>query len=166
VLAAEFVPLDVWLRGGTAVPAAPEGLAPTASVAADPEPARDPAASPEAAAATAALLGDLRRFRARLADALDAAGATLIRELAYAVLGRELLLAPADVATLARRILAEHPAARPLEIRHAPDEAPGIDLPCVADPALASGDLIVRFADGCVDAQIGVRLAAVLEPWT
>jgi flagellar biosynthesis/type III secretory pathway protein FliH len=163
VPAADFIALDVWLRGAADVRAADAAPAPVPvePVAEPPRCASDP--PPEE---MAALLRDVRRFRAALADALESATAALARELAFAVLGRELLLAPADVGAIARRMLAEHPAATPLEIRHAPGEAPDIDLPCVADPALAGGDLMLRLADGAIDARIGVRLAVALEAWS
>jgi flagellar biosynthesis/type III secretory pathway protein FliH len=161
VLAADgFVPLHVWLArpapaGEPDVPAAP---------APEPDPPRAEApVAPALAAATADAVRDLRLFRARLAEALELATGELLRELAYAVLGRELRLAPADVAELAARILAEHRAAEPVTIRHAPGEPIDLGVPAVADAALAPGDLIVVFASGDVDARFGVRLAGALE---
>jgi flagellar biosynthesis/type III secretory pathway protein FliH len=156
-----FVPLAVWLRGPVS-DAADESPAdvPAADV---PVPAPDPVAVPELVSEA---LRDVRLFRARLADALEAATARLVRELAHAVLGRELILAPADLAALAERILAEHPAATPVAIRHAPGEGTGLPLPAVADPELAPGDLIVTFGAGAVDARLGVRLAVALEAWS
>jgi flagellar biosynthesis/type III secretory pathway protein FliH len=112
---------------------------------------------------------DVRLFRARLADAFEVARETLLREFAYAVLGRELMLAPSDLATLASRIVAEHPAAQPLRLRVAPDDLAALSPhagalpPLVADPGLAPGDALVEFAAGRVDARLGVRLAAVLD---
>ncbi len=152
-----FVPLAVWL-------AAPDPLPPASP---SPEPPDPPAAPPEPLPSRpeAELLRDIRLFRARLADALAAATGTLLRELATAVLGRELHAAPADVAALTARILAEHPAATPVLIRHASGDAVALDVPAVADPALAPGDVIVAFTGGEVDARLGVRLAAVLEAW-
>jgi flagellar biosynthesis/type III secretory pathway protein FliH len=151
-----FVPLAVTLRGSVAVspPQTPVPV-PVSAVARDPE-------------ELAAVLRDVRFFRAHLMDAYDAARATLVRDLAYAVLGRELVLAPADVATLAARIVAEHPATQPLRVRVAPADAAVRcgDLPVVVDPALAAGDAVVEFAGGSVDARLGVRLASVLAAWT
>jgi len=163
VLAADgFVPLHVWLAGP-----APAGE-PDAPAAPGPEPdpphAEAPVApAPALAAATADAVRDLRLFRARLAEALELATGELLRELAYAVLGRELRLAPADVAELAARILSEHPAAQPVTIRHAPGERIDLGVRAVADAALAPGDLIVVLASGDVDARFGVRLAGALE---
>jgi hypothetical protein len=159
-----FVPLAVWLRGPVAgAMDVPPADAPPEDVSCVDVPMPMPEPVP---ALVGEALRDVRLFRARLADALDAATARLVRELAYAVLGRELILAPADLAALAERILAEHPAATPVAIRHAPGEGTGLPLPGVADPALAPGDLIVSFAAGAVDARLGVRLAVALEAWS
>ncbi len=142
-------------------PAGPELQAPA-------EPEAEPAPAVAAPIAIAEAERDVRLFRARLADAFADARDQLVRELAYAVLGRELLLAPPDVAVLANRILADHPAAQPLRLRVSATDldvcaARAPALPFVADPALAPGDAIVEFADGQVDARLGVRLAAVLD---
>jgi flagellar biosynthesis/type III secretory pathway protein FliH len=158
-----FVPLATWLAGPAPQPPAPEPAPEPAAVEAVP-PASAPPGEP-CAAATAAALRDVRLFRARLADALQVATATLVRELAYAVVGRELRIAPADVAALAARLLAEHPAAVPVEIRHAPGERVELGVPAVADPQLAPGDLVIAFTGGEIDARLGVRLAVALEAW-
>jgi flagellar biosynthesis/type III secretory pathway protein FliH len=104
---------------------------------------------------------DVRVFRARLSEAFEAAREALVRELAYAVLGRELVLAPADVAAIAARVLAEHPSAQPLSLRVA-HRSGGLP-PCIADESLAPGDAVLELACGHVDARLGVRLAAVLD---
>jgi len=112
---------------------------------------------------------DVRVFRTRLADAFAAAEVTLARELAYAILGRDLLLAPVDIATIAARIISEHSAAQPLRLRVALDDTYALAThaatlpPFVADATLAAGDVIVEFAEGHVEASLGVRLAALLE---
>ena len=110
---------------------------------------------------------DARLFRARLADAFDAALASLLRELAADVLARELRLAPCDLAAIVQRVAGGAPVVR---VRVAAcDLARGVALPrgceavVVADPALAAGDAVVELAGGALDARLGVRLAAVLE---
>lgn len=153
-----FETLAAWLarRASADAPAAPH---------AEPEP---PAAEPAPPVEIADVLRDARLFRARLSDAVEAACDGVLRELACAVLGRELLLAPADVARIAAGLCA-HRASMPLRLRVAPDDAariPSAPVPLVADPALAPGDVALEFADGCVDARLGVRLAAVLEAWS
>ena len=156
-----FLPLASWLAGP--LPGAP---APEPAPAALPPPEPADAAEPAEPPPEAVVLRDVRLFRARLADAFAAAVPALVHELAYAVLGRELLLAPADIAEIAARIIAEHPAAQPIVVRHAPGDAIDAGVPAVADASLAPGDLIVAFADGEVDARFGVRLAVALEAWT
>lgn len=153
-----FRPLAAWLAGP---PAPPEAEA---------EPAPPPESEPEPAttgsgAGQAEAVRDVRLFRARLADALSAAVPALLRELAYAVVGRELAVAPSDVAALAARIVAEHPAAEPVVVRHAPGESVDLGVPAIADPALAPGDIVIAFTAGEVDARLGIRLAAALEAW-
>jgi flagellar biosynthesis/type III secretory pathway protein FliH len=100
-------------------------------------------------------------FRARLADAFDAALARLLRELATDVLARELRMAPCDLAALVARLCAQAPGVR---VRVAPsDISAEFGLPCVADPALESGDAILEVDGGVIDARLGVRLALLLE---
>jgi hypothetical protein len=133
-----------------------------------PAPVSAPAPEPHAAGSDD-VARDVRVFRARLAEAFDVARAGLLRELAYAVLGRELLLADADVAAIAARILAEHAGARPVRLRVAPSELAALAArvpelpPLESDADLAPGDAIVEFAGGDVDARLGIRLATVLD---
>ena len=128
-----------------------------------------PAPTPAPPADAVELARDVRVFRARLADAFDAACATLLREFAYAVLGRELVLAAPDIAAIAARILAQHAAAQPLRLRVAPSDVAalarcaGVLPPVCGDPELAPGDAILEFVDGPVDARLGIRFAALLE---
>lgn len=115
----------------------------------------------ERADATVDALRDARLFRARLADALDAAVARLARDIAADVLVRELRLAPCDVAALVQHALNHAPVVR---VRVAPGDVLRVrDVPVIADPALSEGDAIVELANGALDARLGVRLAVVLE---
>lgn len=158
-----FVPLARWLRGPSvedgalSVPALPELTTETPPVEPPQAPQRE----------LAEVLREVRVFRAQLADAFEAACAALIPEFAYAVIGRELVLAPADVAAIAARILAEHPAAQSPCVRIAPSDAERVGgrFAHVVDDALAPGDAVIEFAGGFVDARLGVRLAAVIAAW-
>jgi hypothetical protein len=159
------------------VPAADEAFvslaqivrAPQAPIAAGVAEVAPAAPAPAPAAPDPAAERDVRLFRARLADAFDVAREALLRECAYAVLGRELLLAPPDIAAIAARILSEHPAAQPLRLRVAPADLTALAArretlpPLAGDPDLAPGDAVVEFAGGCVDARLGVRIAALLD---
>ncbi len=123
-----------------------------------PAEARDDGPSDERIAAA---LRDARLFGARLADAFDEASARLLRELAADVLGRELRLAPCDLARIVRRV---HAGAPVVGVRVATEDATGLgDVPVVIDPSLRSGDAIVELSGGAIDARLGVRLAQVLE---
>lgn len=134
-----------------------------------PAPLPEPVVVAPAPAPDAELLRDVRLFRARLADAFDAARATLLCEFAAAVLGRELLLAPCDLARIATRLLDDHPAAGPLRMRVAPSDLAELSAratalpPLVPDVSLAPGDAVLDFAAGPLDARLGVRLVALLE---
>ena len=110
---------------------------------------------------------DVRLFRARLADAFDERCERLVHELAYAVLGREMLVAPVDLAGIVARIVAEHPDMQPLRVRVSPCDAQAVGalaLPAmIADAALAPGDAIVELTGTSIDARLGIRLCALLN---
>lgn len=144
--------------------AAPERFVALADVLMRPESPPVPAPSPPPSAPAPADLDAIRagvRFSARLADALEEARETLIAELAAGVLGRELLLEPAAIAALCRRLVSEYPGG--VCLRVAPSEAGfAAPLPVIADPELAPGDAVLELAGGSVDARLGVRLADAL----
>jgi flagellar biosynthesis/type III secretory pathway protein FliH len=136
----------------------------------------DPGASPNDrddrddrdAAALAALARDVRVFHAQLRDAFDASLDVLLRECAYAILGRELQLADCDIAAIVARTIASHRDAQPLRVRVAPGDlercrADASLPPCIGDAMLAPGDAIVELASGAIDARLGVRLTALFE---
>lgn len=140
-----------------------------AEPAAEPEPPRAEIAAgtvePESPPACAAALRDLRLFRARVADGLDARVARLLVALAGEVLVRELRLAPVALAALVARIANERQA-DPLRVAVAPQDRAALahaGFPVDVDATLAPGDAIVIFAEGEIDARLGVRLARVLE---
>ena len=88
----------------------------------------------------------------------------------YAVLGRELLVAPVDLAAIVARIVAEHPDMQPLRVRVSPCDAQAVDalalaaLPAtIADAALAPGDAIVELTGTSIDARLGIRLCVLLN---
>jgi flagellar biosynthesis/type III secretory pathway protein FliH len=110
------------------------------------------------------LARDVRLFRAALAEALDVLAGELAARLAAEVLGRELLLAPADLAAIAARLLTEHAADEPLRLRVAPGQAQAVEsiLPVIEDSYLASGDAVLECRGGSVDARLTVRLATLV----
>lgn len=123
-----------------------------------------------------AAVREARLFRARLADAFDAASARLLRELAAQVLMRELRIAPCEIDELVARVRERAPVVR---VRLSPADAARLratfremphrrtarnaDVPVIADDDLSDGDAIVELAGGALDARLGVRLATVLE---
>ena len=155
-----FVPLAEYLRAPAAAStceaveeAQPPGEHDAEIVAADGEGALEDA------------LAEVRRFRAALADALDARIEVLLREIATTVVGREIGIAPADVrAIVAREIaLAGEP---PLKIRANPFECDALrraGYAVAADPAMRRGDLAIELRSGTIDASLGCRLEGVLD---
>lgn len=116
---------------------------------------------------------NLRLFHARIAEAVEDAVETLCNDLAAEVLGRELQLAPADIAAIVQRILQRYTLEMPVRVRVHPDAlaqfadsqtaaATGA-LPAIGDPGLRHGDAVLELRDGAIDASLGVRLEAVLR---
>ncbi|HKU80912.1 MAG TPA: FliH/SctL family protein [Candidatus Tumulicola sp.] len=159
-----FVPFEVAFAALTATPAeaAAEDAAEPASGQNGPvEFAKmDAACDPHVEA-----LAGVRRFRAALAEALELQLADLLRDLACEVLGRELQLAPADVAAIARRALEHYAAENPLRLRAHSRDAPGLAalaLPVVIDDSLRRGDVTIEVRCGTIDASLGARVEALL----
>ena len=106
-----------------------------------------------------------RRFRAGLADALDAAVERLLRTIANEVLARELQLAGADVAAIVSAALDRFAGDTVLCVRAHPrdwDALAGFDLERVADAALQPGDIRVELHSGTIDLTLAARLDAAL----
>lgn len=109
---------------------------------------------------------EIRRFHAALADAVDAALHEIVRDVACEVLGRELQLATADVAAIARSALERFASDVPLRLRVHPHDASALatlGLPVVQDAALRRGDVVIELRSGTIDASLGTRLETVLE---
>jgi flagellar biosynthesis/type III secretory pathway protein FliH len=153
-----FVPLAELLQPSVADATVTEEHPPEAIVATEPA---DVAPMHESIGA----IREARRFRARLADALDARLARLLAAIASEILMREVRTSPADLAALVARIVDEQ-AAPPLQVRVSAadrDALAACAIDVVEDRSLEPGDAIVTFAAGEIDARLGVRLAAVLE---
>jgi flagellar biosynthesis/type III secretory pathway protein FliH len=162
-----FVPLAVWLCGEPErEPALGDAAAPI-----ERRVARERRADAAEALATddddvALAIADARRFRATLADAIDAAVVRVVQAVAADVLARELLLAPAAIATIVREAVVA--AAPVLRVRVHPREAATLRLDGVAvdaDATLRPGDAALDVRDGTYDLSLGARLAAILAAW-
>ncbi|HMD02286.1 MAG TPA: hypothetical protein VKG44_04905, partial [Candidatus Baltobacteraceae bacterium] len=106
-----FVPLAVWLRAPLA-PAAPAEVRPQSN-----------AGEGEDAAGGSDLIADLTLLRLAALEAFERARGRLLERLARDVLGRELMLAPADLQTLAERALEAFAESEPLTLAIAPADA-------------------------------------------
>lgn len=119
----------------------------------------------ESAEAEAALLREVRLFRANVAERVDAAVETLLRDIACDVLARELRIGPAEIDAIVLRALERYFSEEPLRVHVHPADAPRVtcDIPVIADETLREGDAVIELRDGAIDASLGVRLDAVLR---
>jgi flagellar biosynthesis/type III secretory pathway protein FliH len=116
----------------------------------------------------AEIVHELSLARLAALEAYDRAVPRLLTALAQEVLGRELALAPADVAALAADLGARFAREEPVAVIVAPSEALGAEckLRIRRDPGLRPGDLILEVRDGEVDARFAVRRAnAIASAW-
>ena len=131
---------------------------------APPEPEFDDDAAQAYALDEAAVVRDVRLFRARIAEALEETVRALLCDIAADVLARELQSAPADIAAIVRAALERCTQEQPLRIRAHPDDAGCIacHIPVVEDPRLSPGDVVVELRRGLLRSTLGLRLDAVL----
>ncbi len=112
-----------------------------------------------------AFLRELEHFRAYALETLECSVDRLLTSLAEEVLGRELLLAPADVAEITQRAMRRYEREGPLRLRVSAADLNTItcSLPMVVDGELQPGDFILEVRDGVLDARLPVRLGCVLR---
>jgi flagellar biosynthesis/type III secretory pathway protein FliH len=148
-----FVPLDAFLRPAIA----PEAVA-QAPIPADEIPCQ-PAGFSDAVAG-------VRRFRAAVADAVDAAAEAILRDIAATVLARELELAPANLQAIVSGACLRFANDGAAYVRVHPNETAllaGLEIDVVADEGLRRGDALLEVKAGTIDLTLGARLAAVLD---
>ena len=111
------------------------------------------------------IVHELVLMRLAAIEAFESGTTRLLRALADDVLGRELSVSAADVASLAARLLATYGEHEPIEIVVSAVDAERVrvPLPVRVDPALVAGDLVVRVRDGAFESQFGFRLESALE---
>jgi flagellar biosynthesis/type III secretory pathway protein FliH len=152
----EFVPLHVALRLHDESRVVETQVLPVPEI---------PAAPHEAAEERSALLSEIRRFRAGVADAFEYEVETLLRDVAADVLARELQLAPADVAAIVARTRSRCARERIVAVHVHPEDVgalANLDIDVLSDAALRRGDVVIELQSGTVDLSLGVRLDAVL----
>jgi hypothetical protein len=100
----------------------------------------------------------------RAAEWFERARELLLRRFARDVLGRELLLAPADIEALARRALAAFADDLPRAVAVAPADADRLDLriPVRVEAQFERGDLAVEVSDGRLVSSLQLRVEGVI----
>jgi len=113
----------------------------------------------------ASFCSDVALARVAALEAFERGAAALLERLAKDVLARELTIAPADVSSIVRRLVAGFDAASPVAIVVAPADAETIDcgIPVRGDSSLAPGDVVLVVRDGTVDARMALRLRQALS---
>jgi len=119
-----------------------------------------------AAAAFGAFVAQIKRMRAALEDACSARIEIFTRDLGATILGRELRLAPVDIAAIVDDALAELRRDLPLGIRVHPDDLHALhtmQLPVIPDAKLRRGDVAIDVRHGSIDVSLGARFEALLD---
>jgi hypothetical protein len=128
--------------------------------------ARSGAVPPPTAASghVVAFCSEIALGRLAALEAFERAAVRLMETLARDVLGRELAIAPVDLAALVRNLVATFDDAPPIAVVVAPSDAEALtcDLNVRTDPTLSSGDLVLIVQDGTIDARLPLRLRAAV----
>lgn len=125
-----------------------------------------PAGPAAGADAIARVGGDLALMRLAACESFERAARDMLVSFAQELLGRELALAPVDVAALLRRAVASFAELEPVHVVVSPEDesrAAAIPLPLRTDPELAAGDFIIAVRDGALESPRSFRLKAILE---
>lgn len=119
----------------------------------------------ELSAEYASVVGAIRRFRAGIADALDAAVQRLLVYIGENVLARELELAPADIAGIVAKARERASAERVIAVRVHPtqrDLLAAMQVEVRQDERLRLGDVVIELHSGTIDLRLRTRLATAL----
>jgi len=111
------------------------------------------------------IVADLALLKLAAGEAFERASREVLRRLASDVLGRELMLAPADIDELVRAAISELADAAPVALAISAADAKRVHspLPVRIDPALVAGDLVVEVRDGSVESHVLFRFESALE---
>jgi flagellar biosynthesis/type III secretory pathway protein FliH len=154
-----FVPLAAFLRPPPPPP--PEAL----EVQTPDEGIDGVARSDDIAAEYASIFSAIRRFRAGVADALDAAVQRLLEQIAENVVARELQIAPPNIAAIVAKSRECAAAERVLAVRVHPAQRAALatlDLEVHEDERLQLGDVVVELRSGTIDLRLRTRIAMAL----
>lgn len=123
----------------------------------------------EPSRADACVVRHALRAQAAIADAMEVVRGDLLRDLACDILGRELQLAPCDIAGIVTQALARCRAEFPMAVRVHPDDLPALQncaVAVIADANLRRGDALLDVRKGTIDMTLGARLAEVLAVYS
>ncbi len=153
-MSSPFVPLAAFLRPTPSDPAV-EPVSPQ----------RDGLASVPDATDRDEAIRAARRFRAALADALEAAIEELLPRIARDVLARELELRPVEIRAIVAAACNRFECENVLAVRVHPDDLAAlheIEFERVADRTLERGDVALQLRSGTIDVTLSARLDAAL----
>lgn len=125
----------------------------------------DGAQPADLAAEYGSLFAAIRRFRAGISDALDAAVQQLLEEIAENVVARELELAPAAIAAIVAKARERVSAERIIAVRVHPAQRDALTMMTVEtreDDRLEPGDVVLELRSGTIDLRLRTRLAIAL----
>lgn len=111
----------------------------------------------------------VRRFRAAVSDAVIAAVQEVVPSIVLEVLGRELLLAEADIVAIAAAALRRFDIEQVLSIAAHPTEIETLapfGLRRVADGSLKRGEIRLELHSGTIDLTLAERTTTALAAWT
>jgi flagellar biosynthesis/type III secretory pathway protein FliH len=123
------------------------------------------APSDDIAAEYASVFSAVRRFRAGIADALDAAVQRLLSQIGENVVARELQIAPPDLGAIVAKARERAVAERVIAVRVHPAQRHGLttlNVEIYEDDRLTLGDVVLELHSGTIDLRLRTRLAIAL----
>jgi|HubBroStandDraft_5_1064220.scaffolds.fasta_scaffold75557_2 flagellar biosynthesis/type III secretory pathway protein FliH len=152
-----FIPLAAFLRPPPGPMPILERLAEVSSAGDEP--------TDEIAQEYALAFSAIRRFRAGIADALDAAIQRLLLHIGESVVARELQIAPPDLAAIVAKARERAVAERAVAVRVHPTQRhllAALSVEIHEDDRLAPGDVVLELRNGTIDLRLRTRLAMAL----
>jgi flagellar biosynthesis/type III secretory pathway protein FliH len=156
-----FIPLATYLRPNV-TPVKRNGL-PEAQRPSQAQPIEEPTA---VIAEEAETIAAARRFRAALADAIDAAVARMLDAIGRDVVARELQISPAEIASVVKIAMERCALENAVAIRVHPDDYEALaewNGMRTSDGSLRRGDALIELHSGTIDLRLKTRLEAALD---